>query len=1204
MCLYAILSYIKKVNNGNEPETAEEQTYLLDMPHGFQWKGVYVDAALRTVQPVPAVSTVQTVNRQKTFMQLSALQGSILENRIFEDDFKVESISTAKLIQISNQPSALSAQLFKIDKTNIDSVFTALSVDDNIKEDITNAVNQDLVVYFPQAYSLPLTAMSYKDWTGIGYIKENPDTGEAGYMLSGTIAGGMTAQTPEQWANQYLREKLDKPYSGQWSKGPAARIIKILVTDRQYGTVGMQLKQPLSVLVADINGLPVKGANVTFRVIAGGGNFGKNLLQQPQTTLEVKTGRDGVAKAQFFLGTKTYDNPVYKKLAAQDEYLTQIGLNLVTAATGSIVIQQPFNLYGVPDAPFEIKKIYGDGAVGMANNPAGGLLVRVVDKYGNPISNREVRMKTVGIQPRYAGTVLPPQPRGVQFYDRQTCANVYPLYGDCPSKTEIILITEYFGAIATGIFGDTVATRYSVEASVVNSDLLPTYFELYTSGFRAADNYIPPGVYLRYLQPVNDSGQPINASRAGTPLKAPLTAEFILMRDDVGLEGPAPCSSGEGSCWRLVSTGKVITEKITNGTVAFAAVAGGGTAGQTVNLNNGKYRTTYTTGPQPMVNLVEAGGSVTITVPTVRYNPMVTGTVIPSFDASYSGTTKPLAITEYKDTSLQCSNGTCKLPEASVSLKGGQQVIFYAGEQPQAAGLEQKAKYTLYGVDVTVAMEPKVLFLNEKGYSYADTKINYTILPPEYNAAIVDIDLYKDGAWQGYLVGGATQGTDTATIASGSVIDVNSAYSVQAVLNRGSDVEIKGAQISLPVAKINKIEVYDKNNKCNRAPHLNNVLYNDLLIVGADYSNNSATVGLRIDLGGSGDEISKASLLWRITGENVDPSSGSFAGADPTATATASLLFEYDYPVEIFIDSNGNGLIDNGDSVVRTFNVKVISKNNYILSKEWLGCIAKPEAVCIGALAAGMVLVPPPFNAEFLELYALASAGGLLDRPLASSFLLTFLDKASDAPVKPDAISQPTPDDINLLAGSLTTKVGVNFDAQCNPTWPKRVYNGGSPESQQAIRSIVNSPKIIERIKVIVMNMEHSTAINKYYAANPTKQTYSYPIQIIENINFREYYKGDFTLNNLGLAFGEATVNFGPVMINTSKSGSAICVAGAHIQGTVDDLYDFNYFASVLFAKRGAVIQSGWTSKLGMAGAVFQSHFDINENISLDFCLN
>ena len=117
------------------------------------------------------------------------------------------------------------------------------------------------------------------------------------------------------------------------------------------------------------------------------------------------------------------------------------------------------------------------------------------------------------------------------------------------------------------------------------------------------------------ILPLDDQGQSINASKAGTPLKAPLTAEFILMRDDVTLEGPSVCSSGQGTCWRLASTGKVITEKIKNGTVTFTPVQGGGTAGTTKNIGNGKYQTTYTTGPQPMVNKVGAGGTATINVP-------------------------------------------------------------------------------------------------------------------------------------------------------------------------------------------------------------------------------------------------------------------------------------------------------------------------------------------------------------------------------------------------------------------------------------------------------------------------------------------------------------------------------------------------------------------------------------------------------------
>lgn len=197
-------------------------TYLLDMPYGFAWKGVYMDAGLRAINAIPTLTKGGvggfSGERQKLFMQLSGLQGSVLEHKIFEDDFQVESISTAKLIQIvSDQQSALRGQLLTIDKTNLAAVLSSSDLDDNIKEDIINAVNQNYIVRIPSADGLQLTAISYIDWTGIGYIKENPVTGEAGYMLSGMLAGGMTAVSPNKWQNQDLVEILGKPSAGQYT---------------------------------------------------------------------------------------------------------------------------------------------------------------------------------------------------------------------------------------------------------------------------------------------------------------------------------------------------------------------------------------------------------------------------------------------------------------------------------------------------------------------------------------------------------------------------------------------------------------------------------------------------------------------------------------------------------------------------------------------------------------------------------------------------------------------------------------------------------------------------------------------------------------------------------------------------------------------------------------------------------------------------
>ena len=115
----------------------------------------------------------------------------------------------------------------------------------------------------------------------------------------------------------------------------------------------------------------------------------------------------------------------------------------------------------------------------------------------------------------------------------------------------------------------------------------------------------------------------------------------------------------------------------------------------------------------------------------------------------------------------------------------------------RAGGNELKANYTVYGADIALAVAPKVIFLSDKGYTFADTKLNYTILPPEYNAVTADIDIIKNSSWERYVPGSKTQGTDSATIVAGSAFDVDAVYTAQAVLNRGSDNEIRGDFVPL-----------------------------------------------------------------------------------------------------------------------------------------------------------------------------------------------------------------------------------------------------------------------------------------------------------------------------------------------------------------------------------------------------------------------
>ncbi|MBI5634352.1 MAG: hypothetical protein HZA15_12840, partial [Nitrospirae bacterium] len=120
-----------------------------------------------------------------------------------------------------------------------------------------------------------------------------------------------------------------------------------------------------------------------------------------------------------------------------------------------------------------------------------------------------------------------------------------------------------------------------------------------------------------------------------------------------------------------------------------------------------------------------------------------------------------------------------------------------------------KTNYTAYGVDVSLTTEPKLMMRSDKGYTYVDTKLNYTILPPEYSASIVDIDLLMDGYWAGYLPGIKTQGSDSVTITAGSRFDVNATYAAEAVLNRGSAIEVRSEKVPLLNAAL--IPDYDRN---------------------------------------------------------------------------------------------------------------------------------------------------------------------------------------------------------------------------------------------------------------------------------------------------------------------------------------------------------------------------------------------------------
>ena len=256
-------------------------TYFLDVPHGFEWKGEYIDADVKAIETIDIKQS--PADRKKTFMELTALQGSILENRIFEDDWEVESISTAKLISLANSSQI---PVLTIDETNLDTVLPTLPFAEDIKEDITNAVNQNLTV------TIPNQEMTYEDWTGMGYIKEKLETKESGYMLTGMIAGGMTALSPHKWSRQYFAEKLGNPFGSTYNT--------INITSPENGATVMASPITVSGMVLDpaatvsVNGVGAIVDGTTFTASGVTLNRGVNTITAIATSTTGKQTSDSI----------------------------------------------------------------------------------------------------------------------------------------------------------------------------------------------------------------------------------------------------------------------------------------------------------------------------------------------------------------------------------------------------------------------------------------------------------------------------------------------------------------------------------------------------------------------------------------------------------------------------------------------------------------------------------------------------------------------------------------------------------------------------------------------------------------------------------------------------------------------------------------------------------------------------------------------
>src|SRR3990170_3538809 len=651
-------------------------TYLLETPQGYAWKGAFIDADLRTVEALPR--TLSLDDRTLLLMQLSSLQGSVLENRIFEDDFEVGSISTAKLFQ-------LATSILTIDQSNIATVLPTLPFDQNIKDDISASVAEGLTVRIPQS------EIAYENWTGIGYIKENPATGESGWMLSGSIAGGMTAWSIDRWP-MYYADRLTEPYSEQPNYDPAsARFIhKVTKTDMQDGTVGKKLATPLQVKVMDMQWKPVPNVNVTFTIKAGGDKFSNG-----SATITIPTNRQGIASAELTLGTSTNTNTVYVKKSTDEKYTHKVGENIVDASLASgTTIDAPFTSYAFAGDPVNVCPTYGDGITTAILSFSGFVSVSVEDQYGNPISNLPVDFEAQAAVPQ--GSCLNPGQKTAQLVKtNDTCLTSAPVWNQCGTANTLISeTTNSAGAAVNTILGEIPAAKYPIKATCTDAKCIDqatnqprsATFNHYTADFGncGSEGLEAPDVMLalKTTETTDASGHIINAGKSGTSI--PVSAKIYYLKEgDRTITYTYYCGL---VCDRIVGDQTYSIEtSFTTASVSFAGQAG-------APQGSGIYSTDYTL--KPGVNTI----TIDVTADTTVQR---THNACPNYCTPPDQTTEPLS--------------------ASVSMTK-----------------------TVYGVDITLNTIPTIL-VDQWGYAAADYPITYSISPAEYQALSAYVLIYKNG---------------------------------------------------------------------------------------------------------------------------------------------------------------------------------------------------------------------------------------------------------------------------------------------------------------------------------------------------------------------------------------------------------------------------------------------------------------------------
>ncbi len=156
---------------------------------GWEARSLTIDAQNKTVG---GAFSVTDGTSDLSFMILTGAEGSTLENRLFEDLYGQEAVSTIKVLELAADADI---PICVMTAGNVGACSTM-----NQSALLIGTMNLALTLGYEVV--APKDALTYHDWHGGGFIARNPVTKEGyWYIVEGGLNGGMTVDNLIAWTN-------------------------------------------------------------------------------------------------------------------------------------------------------------------------------------------------------------------------------------------------------------------------------------------------------------------------------------------------------------------------------------------------------------------------------------------------------------------------------------------------------------------------------------------------------------------------------------------------------------------------------------------------------------------------------------------------------------------------------------------------------------------------------------------------------------------------------------------------------------------------------------------------------------------------------------------------------------------------------------------------------------------------------------------